>query len=391
MKGFPDTESAFSIVRGDPLFRLQRALRLVSDEHLFVARRAILFALLTWVPMAAVAFFFAGDSARHGSEAFLSHFGIHARCLIAIPLLIIAEVRADWMSGRIVSQFTSSGLVPESERARFDEVLQRTTRLRDAWWAWLAIAVLVAATAVFGITRSAVAHEMAWAARADGSLSPAAWWFFLVVRPLGTTLMLAWLWRLAITVILLRRVTGLKLDLIPAHPDRVAGLGFVEQTVVIFNPVVLAISATVCAHEAHFVLKHGVLVQSLKVQAIGLVVILLAIFLSPLFAVAPALRVFRRRAYFEYASLVGRVDAAFDRRWVQDRGAEAKDTLDRSDFSALADAQTVFETVASVRPLPISKANVMTVLISILVPMLCLVAVQVPVKQILARVAEAVM
>jgi hypothetical protein len=192
-------------------------------------------------------------------------------------------------------------------------------------------------------------------------------------------------------VILLRRVTSLKLDLIPSHPDRAAGLGFVEQTMVIFSPVVLAISATVCAHEAHFVLKHGVLVQSLKVQAIGFVIILLAVFLSPLFAVAPALRVFRRRVYFEYASLVGRVDAAFDRRWVRDRGADATDTLDRSDFSALADAQTVFETTASVRPLPISKASILTVLIPALIPMLLLIAVQVPVKEILARIAEAVM
>ena len=391
MKGFPDTESAFSIVRGDPLFRLQRALRLVSDQHLFVVRRAIFFALLTWVPIALAAFFFAGDSARHGSEAFLWHFGVHARCLIAVPLLIVAEVRADWMSGRIVSQFTSSGLVPEGERGRFDEVLQRTTRLRDAWWVWLAIAALVATTAVLGITQPTVKHELSWAARADGSPGLAAWWFFLVVRPLSAILMLTWLWRLFITVLLLRRVTGLKLELIPSHPDRAAGLGFVEQTMVIFTPVVLAISATVCAHEAHFVLKHGVLVQSLKLQAVGFMIILLAIFLSPLLAVAPALRVFRRQVYFEYGSLVGRVDAAFDRRWVRDRGADVKDTLDRSDFSALADAQTIFETTASVRPLPISKATILTVLIPALVPMLLLMAVQVPVKEILARVAEAVM
>jgi hypothetical protein len=391
MEGFPDTASVFSIVRGDPLFRFQRALKLVSDEHLFVARRAVFFALLAWVPLAAAAYFVAGDSARHGAESFLWHIGVHARCLIAIPLLIIAEVRADWMSGRIISQFTSAGLVPESERARFDEVLQRTTRLRDAWWVWLAMAALVATTAVLGIRRPTIAHEMVWATRSDGTLGPAAWWFFLVVRPLGATLTLAWLWRLVVTVILLRRVTSLKLDLIPSHPDRAAGLGFVEQTMVIFSPVVLAISATVCAHEAHFVLKHGVLVQSLKVQAIGFVIILLAVFLSPLFAVAPALRVFRRRVYFEYASLVGRVDAAFDRRWVRDRGADATDTLDRSDFSALADAQTVFETTASVRPLPISKASILTVLIPALIPMLLLIAVQVPVKEILARIAEAVM
>ena len=85
------------------------------------------------------------------------------------------------------------------------------------------------------------------------------------------------------------------------------------------------------------------------------------------------------------------MNAAFDSRWVQDRNAVASDTLERSDFSALADAQTVFQTTASMRAVPISKASILTVLIPILIPMLLLVSVQVPVKEILARVVESVM
>jgi hypothetical protein len=154
---------------------------------------------------------------------------------------------------------------------------------------------------------------------------------------------------------------------------------------------VFAISAAYSAHEAHFVLQHGVAVQSLKTQAAGLLVILLAVFLSPLFAVAPALRATRRRAYFDYGALVGRVDAEFNRRWIQDRNAAASDVLDRSDFSSLADAATVFATASRVRGVPISKLSILAILIPALIPMLIVLSTQVPIKDILVKVAGAVL
>jgi len=52
-----DGIEAFSLVRGDRAFRIQRALGLIPpDGELGVGRRALLLALLTWVPVAAWAY-----------------------------------------------------------------------------------------------------------------------------------------------------------------------------------------------------------------------------------------------------------------------------------------------------------------------------------------------
>src|SRR5262245_22549102 len=83
----PDGEFALSLVRGDPLLRLQRRIGLVPAHGLGVARRALALALLAWLPLAAWALL-AGRWSGAG-EPLLQHFGVHVRCLIAIPLLVL--------------------------------------------------------------------------------------------------------------------------------------------------------------------------------------------------------------------------------------------------------------------------------------------------------------
>jgi len=42
----------FSPIRGGPLFRIQRSVRLVPHDGLGLVRRAVFLSLLTWVPIA---------------------------------------------------------------------------------------------------------------------------------------------------------------------------------------------------------------------------------------------------------------------------------------------------------------------------------------------------
>src|SRR5262249_53495722 len=97
----------FSLVRGDRLFRIERALGLVPrDGGRGVGRRPLLLALLTWLPIvvwAAVT----GRALPPGrvSEPLLEHFGVHVRCLVAIPLFILAEATTHAMSLQLVPYF----------------------------------------------------------------------------------------------------------------------------------------------------------------------------------------------------------------------------------------------------------------------------------------------
>ena len=54
-------------------------------------------------------------------------------------------------------------------------------------------------------------------------------WYLYVARPDYLTLALAWLWRIVLAFVLFKRLAALPLLLVPTHPDRVGGLGFLES------------------------------------------------------------------------------------------------------------------------------------------------------------------
>src|SRR5262245_27247517 len=102
---------ALSLVRGDALLRAQRAIGIVPREGLGVGRRALAFALITWALLAIWALVRGIALPGVVDEPPFQHFGIHVRCLVAIPLLIVAEGVSHGVTTRLLPQFLRAGLV----------------------------------------------------------------------------------------------------------------------------------------------------------------------------------------------------------------------------------------------------------------------------------------
>lgn len=92
-----------------------------------------------------------------------------------------------------------------------------------------------------------------------------------MTRPLFSVLRLAWVWRLVLAGIVLLRIARLPLKLVPSHPDRVGGLGFLGRLPMVFAPFIFAVLAVVAGTWAHNVFYHEVSVPSLCVQMATLV------------------------------------------------------------------------------------------------------------------------
>ncbi len=75
----------------------------------------------------------------------------------------------------------------------------------------------------------------------------AAAWYWFVCLPLFRFLIVRWAWRLAFWWVLLRRFGRMDIELAPAHPDGVGGLGYLEIVHTRFAPLALAISFIVSA------------------------------------------------------------------------------------------------------------------------------------------------
>ena len=379
-------DPAASLVRGDLLFRLQRAIGLIPAAGLGVGRRAVALALLTWVPIVAWAAL-AGRAlpGAQAAEPLLQHFGVTVRCLVAIPLFVLAEGMAHGVSTRLVPHFVRSGLVQKADRPRFEAIVRGVARLRDATLPWVVIAGLLLAWLALA-PRGGV-HEVTWAEMGEGrpDVGFGGHWFLWVVRPVFLALLLAWVWRLALAFVLMRRIARLDLALVPTHPDRAGGLGFLEWLPGAFALVALGISAVVAAHWAHDVLYHGVSVTSLRTPGIALVALLVALFLAPVLPFAGPLRAAKRRALLDYGALVGRHGRDVRRRWILDEPIEDEALLAAPEVGPVADAIALYEAVSKMRTFPVGRGALLAIALPALLPLIAVYAIEVPLRQILAK------
>lgn len=377
----------FSPVENEAPLRWQRMLHLVPAGGLGVSRRAVFYALLAWLPIAVWAAATGHLWNDATGERLLQHYGINVRCLVAIPLLILAEATLHKASLRILPQFVHGGVVPPAERDRFERLLADVRRLRDMSLPWIFLLGGAIAWSL-GDQPERHADAMAWAYDADGGLGFGGLWYAYVARPLFLALVLGWLWRFALIGLLFARIGRLNLSLVPTHPDRVGGLGFLEALPGAFGLVSFAMSAVLASQWAHEIVHHGTTLDSLKLPVIAFVVIWSVLLLLPLLALAPALSAAKRKALIAYSNLVGEQGRLVHRRWILREAVESAPVLDAPEIGPVADANAMYDAVKAMRPIPIGKRSIIAILLPLALPLLAMAALQIPLKALLMKIAK---
>jgi hypothetical protein len=379
-----------SVVRGDLLFRLQRRVGLVPAGGLGLVRRAVFWSLLAWLPIVLWALYVGRALPGVAGEPLLAHFGVHARFLVAVPLLILAEGPVHALTTRLLPQFVHSGVVPPAGVEPFRAAIAATARLRDATLPW---AVMLGIVVAFASTSEMVhrSHEIEWEGGPVGRPGFGALWYLYVARSIYLTLVLAWLWRVVLLAVLFWRIARLDLALVPTHPDRVGGLGFLERVPPLFAPVPLAIGCVVASRWAHDAVYHGLALPSLKVQMIAFVVLSVVLFLLPLAAFAGPLKRAKKQALLDYGALVGRHGRLVHERWIQGKPVGDEGLLAAPELGPVADTAAVYDAVKSMRTFLVGKATIVPLVAAAVAPMLAVLALQVPVKDLVLTLVKALL
>lgn len=381
------TVADVSLVENELPLRWQRRAGLAPAKGLGTVRRAACWALVAWAPMAACAWLSHGFTGT--SESFLAHYGVHVRLLLAVPLMILAEDDAQATTRKLLPHFVTSGLVPQPAVPGFRQAIADFTSLRDRTLPW----VVILAVIVGGSTWSDAVnrpHEIDWAG--DGSVFQklGAVWFLVVARTMYLTLLYGWLWRLVLATRLLARISRLGLAIVPTHPDRAGGLGFLERLADIFAPVVFAASAVLASRWAHYVLCHGVRAEAYRSAMIAFVVIAVALFTTPLWIHAPALVRAKRRALLQYGALLAHHDRLVHERWVERRDVDDP-MLSAPELGPTVDIASIYQAVRNTRPAPVGRRSITPLLVAAAVPMLLLLALSVPVGELVAKLLAALL
>jgi hypothetical protein len=389
MSRVPGDAREFSLVCGGPLYRLMVKLRLIKPSVGQLRRRILVMAGLAWLPLLALSLI-EGRAVDGVALPLLSDVATNAKFLLALPMVLVAEVILHRRLADAVPQFTRRGLVPPELVPRFDAAVASALRWRDS----MTVELLLLAFAFVAIPlawRHTMVPVSTWIAdgwEGGARFTRAGWWLVHVSAPLLQFLLLRMYFRLFVWGRFLWQVSRMPLQLAPSHPDRAGGLSFLEESIPAFAPLLLAQGIAVSGLLARRAQMLGVSVFEFKLDVAIVVVALVALVLLPMCLLAPSLAAMRRKALFEYGELAANYVRQFDDKWLAGSTPPEEPLVGTADVQSLADMGGSYEIVSGARPVPFSLRAVMQLLIIAVAPFLPLAFTVYSLRDVVTRLLK---
>jgi hypothetical protein len=378
----------FSLVSGGLLFQLFRKTHLWGDEPRLVFRRVVVVLCLVWPPLLVLSAFAGSALGGAVSVPFLHDFDVNIRFLIALPILLAAEVGVDRSISPSLQRFVARCIVLEADLPAFRASMQSASRLRNSFVIDIGLIIIVY-TAGHWLWLSRVAlGESTWYGSLQGThlhLTAAGYWYVFFSVAVSRFIVARWYLRLFIWFQLLWRVSRLNLQLEPAHPDRAGGLNFLGTASYAFAPILVAQGAVLAGMFADHVVLERESFLDFKVTAALLAIFWVLALLGPLVMFTPHLWRAKRQGRSEYGSLASQYLVAFKAKWINGPAPTGDQLLGTSDIQSLADLVNTYDAVRRMHLVPFGLQEVTILAAMTLAPLLPLMLTVYSLDQLVGR------
>ena len=387
----PQEPADFSLIMGGPLYQMLRRAHLSGSAMELLRRRIVVIVLFVWLPLLVLSAF-EGHLFGTPTLSFLRDIEVHVRLLVALPALIFVELIVHRRIWPVVNRFVDRGIVTPEETPKFYAAIEEVKRTRDSLWLELSLLVLVY-TLGHWIWRHELALEAStWYAVPEGTgihLTLAGYWYAFVSIPIFQFILLRWYLRLGIWFRFLWRVSRLKLHLLPTHPDRAGGIGFLGRSSYAFGPLLFAQGTLLAGLIASRILYHGESLMEFKLTMGALIAFFVLVILGPLTMFTPQLARTKRRGLSEYGTLATVYTADFDTKWIHG-GAKGEEILGTPDLQSLADLANSYAVVREMRLVPFGLNDVARLAAATAAPVLPLFLTIMPLEELVTQLLKIV-
>ena len=351
--------SDFSLVLGGPIFQLLRRFHLAGDDLELLYRRLIIIPSVAWLPLLLLGTLGSSDG-NTGLHSFLRDVEVHARFLIALPVLIGSELIVHSRIRPIVRRFVERRIVLPQELPRFDRAVESAIRLRNSIPIELGLLLIVYSFGLWLWQSRIPTLAPSWYGLPGGRwhLTPAGDWYVFISIPILQFILLRWYLRLFIWFRFLWQVSRIDLNLISTHPDRCGGLAFLGKSAYAFGPILFAQGTMLAGLVASRVLYRGESLLSFKLQIGGFVAFFVFAILGPLVMFTPGMARAKRKGLADYGLLAQRYVEGFEQKWIVRKPVPPEELLGASDIQSLADLGNSYAMVREMRAIPFGLEDI---------------------------------
>ena len=351
--------------------------------------KVLLALLICWLPLAIITLFTGSFWTGEITSSFITDFDIQVRLLVSMPILILADREINLRLSLIFNQFTNCGIIGKDIKEKFETIIQSNVQFLKSIWISVILLILcyvqVFAVFYFEMTSTSVLTWQVFLLDGETVFNLAGYWSAFISIPFVLFLVYKWLLRIIVWGIILFKISKLKINLFPFHPDLSGGLGFLGYSIRYFSPIAFAFSAIVAANAADFMLIEGIHLVELKLPLIGYLIVITCLFTFPLFFFTQTMFNWRERSVYEDYDYTNGVYRELKVRMNKEFEEVNKDDLKLMDFSAATDLSSVIEKALNMKSVPFTLKDNFPLWIMTAAPFMGLILIEYPMNEIFSK------
>jgi hypothetical protein len=272
----------------------------------------------------------------------------------------------------LTTEFVERHIVTPDLHSAFTETISSAMRLRNSIPAEILMFVLVVVAGPWIWRETAALRSDTWYAAATPAgmaYTSAGFWYGYVSVPVFQFILLRWYYRIFIWCRFLFHLSRLDLNLVPIHPDRCCGLGFLANVAFAFAPLLMAHSSVVAGFVANRILHEQATLPEYRFELVAMAAFLFIIALGPLCVFTPKLNRARLSGLRTYGRLASDYVSDFAKKWGPGAKSVVDPLLGSADIQSLADLDNSFSIVKEIRMAPFGKETIVRFLVVIMLPL----------------------
>ena len=351
-------QTPFSLFEGDWLRRTWASLGLGTHTPFPIVRRCLVAVLITYVPMAILAWRQGLVDIELTPTNFFADFAAYAQFLVGLPLYIVAEVIIDGSTREAAEQFTRCGIISSEDAPRINQVDETLKRWRESFWPdAVCILMAYAFSLVILVPQFGSDPLPTWHVHGEGlsrNLTAAGYWTFFIAIPFSNYIWMRLIWKIVLWIYYLYSVSRMRLELHATHPDLTGGIGFISEAQGRYALFILAFGISNVAAPVGY--QIAVLNYELSILPVWGPLVLFTVgapllFTLPLFMFTKQLFRTRKRALAAYRERVTAHSRVVESRWL----FGGKSNAPQEEIRDLAEQSTLgamFERIERMRVIP---------------------------------------
>ncbi len=332
---------------------------------------------LTWFPLLLLAAVEGMAIGPTRQQSMLFDFVVHIRYLIALPLLLLVLKDTGQQLNEVLDHFIKSKTVQATDQKKFEDVLLSNTRLQSSAFAFAVMFLIACFVSYYFINFKIADFAPTWRTlgfQGDQTLSLAGWWFYLVLQPIYTIILLTIIFRSYLWWRILFKTSRLNLQLRASHGDGRGGLSFLSESIKAFYLPAFMISVSLAAGAADLLTLDNMNFMTLRFTVGSIAAVQLILFVGPLCFFLPAMVKSKREAIYLYGTLGNHQLEIYEEKWFKLKKTTEKEWLESPDFSSIIDSTSISSRVTEMKVVPFGQGEIVGLVVAVILPFIPIMA-----------------